>query len=76
MSVNRALWVIQVLIALIFLFAGAMKLITPVAEMTKQMPHPLPGWFLRFLGAAEVTGAIGLIVPAVSRISCSSIQAG
>ena len=31
--------------------------------MTQQMSVPLPGWFLQFIGVAEVLGAIGLIVP-------------
>ena len=39
---NYALWIVQGLLALIFLFAGGMKLVLPVEEMTKQMP--LPGW--------------------------------
>jgi uncharacterized membrane protein YphA (DoxX/SURF4 family) len=60
---NLALWIIQVLLALVFLFAGGMKLVTPIEEMMKQMPLPLPGWFLRFTGIVEVLGAIGLILP-------------
>ena len=28
----------------------------------------LPGWFVRFLGVAEVLGAIGLILPGLLRI--------
>jgi len=35
---TRVLWIIQVLLALLFLFAGGVKLVLPVAEMTKQMP--------------------------------------
>jgi DoxX-like family len=58
---NYGLWTIQGLLALLFLFAGGMKLVLPIAAMTKQMP--LPGLFLRFLGVAEVLGAIGLILP-------------
>jgi uncharacterized membrane protein YphA (DoxX/SURF4 family) len=61
-----ALWIVQVLLALIFLFTGGMKLILPIAAMTQQMP--MPGWFLRFLGVAEVLGAIGLILPGLLRI--------
>ena len=56
-----ALWTVQALLALLFLFAGGMKLVLPVEAMTKQMP--LPGAFLRFIGVAEVLGAIGLILP-------------
>src|SRR5262245_50286456 len=55
------LWIVQGLLALIFLFAGGMKLIQPLEELTKQIP--LPGLFVRFIGVAEVLGAIGLILP-------------
>ena len=58
---NYTLWIVQGLLALIFLFAGGIKLILPLEAMTEQMP--LPGLFLRFIGVAEVLGAIGLILP-------------
>ncbi len=63
---TRALWVLQGLLALLFLFAGGTKLILPVEEMTKQMP--LPGAFMRFIGVAEVLGALGLVLPGLTRI--------
>ena len=56
-----ALWIVQGLLALLFLFAGGMKLVLPIEALTEQMP--LPGLFVRFIGVAEVLGAIGLIVP-------------
>jgi uncharacterized membrane protein YphA (DoxX/SURF4 family) len=65
---NIALWIAQALLAAIFLFAGGMKLVIPIEEMTKQMPIPLPGWFLRFTGVVEVLGAIGVILPWLLRI--------
>jgi uncharacterized membrane protein YphA (DoxX/SURF4 family) len=65
---NLALWIVQVLLALLFLWAGGIKFILPIEEMTKQMPMPLPGLFLRFIGVAEVLGAIGLILPGLLRI--------
>ena len=58
---NYALWIIQGLLALLFLFTGGMKLVLPIEVMTQQMP--MPGWFLRFIGVSEVLGAIGLILP-------------
>src|SRR5215203_2554794 len=58
-----ALWIIQGLLALTFLFAGGLKLILPLEVMTEQMPLSLPGLFLRFIAVAEVLGAIGLILP-------------
>lgn len=63
---NTTLWIIQVLLAILFLFAGGVKLVLPIAAMTKQVA--LPGWFLRFVGAAEVAGAFGLILPGMTRI--------
>ena len=66
MKRNVTLWVIQGLLAALFLFAGSMKLILPIEAMAG--PVSLPGWFLRFIGVAEVTGAIGLILPWVTRI--------
>ena len=62
------LWIVQGLLAVVFLFAGGAKLVMSVEEMTKDMPVPLPGWFLRFLGVAEVLGALGLILPGFLRI--------
>src|SRR5829696_2086874 len=61
-----ALWIAQGLLALVFLFAGGIKLVLPLEVMTEQMPLPLPGEFLRFIGVAEVLGAIGLIPLAAS----------
>lgn len=55
------LWIVQGLLALLFLFTGGMKLVLPLEELTAQVP--LPGLFLRFIGVAEVLGAIGLILP-------------
>jgi hypothetical protein len=56
-----ALWIVQGLLALLFLFAGGMKLVQPIEALTAQTP--LPGLFVRFIGVAEVLGAIGLILP-------------
>jgi uncharacterized membrane protein YphA (DoxX/SURF4 family) len=61
-SLNTALWAVQTPLALLFVFAGGMKLVLPIEEMTKQMP--MPGAFLRFIGVAELLGGIGLILPA------------
>ena len=60
---NVALWIVQVLLALLFLFAGGMKLIMPIEELMKQMPLALPGWFIRFIAVVEVLGGIGVILP-------------
>jgi uncharacterized membrane protein len=63
---NIATWVLQVLLGLQFVFAGVMKFVTPMEEMTKNMP--LPAAFLYFIGVAEVAGGLGLILPGALRI--------
>ena len=60
-KLNVALWIIQGLLALLFLFAGGVKLIVPIAAMAKQTG--LPGGFLRFIAVCEVLGALGLVLP-------------
>src|SRR5215510_10901112 len=68
---NAALWIVQGLLTALFLFAGSTKLILPIEVLTS-MGSPnqivLPGWFLRFIGVAEVLGAIGLILPRLLNI--------
>ena len=61
-----ALWVVQVLLALLFVFAGGMKLVMPLDQLAG--PVPLPGAFVRFIGVAELLGGLGLILPAALRI--------
>lgn len=64
-----ALWLVQGLLALAFGAAGLMKLMTPVATLAASMTwaESMP-WLVRFIGVAELFGAIGLIVPAATRI--------
>jgi len=61
-----ALWATQIILALLFLFAGVMKFVVPVEEMTKG--SSLPGSFFHFIGVMEVLGGIGLILPSLFRI--------
>jgi hypothetical protein len=61
------LWTVQVLLAALFLFAGGFKVLAS-AEMMQQGPITLPLLFLRFIGACEVAGALGLILPTLLRI--------
>lgn len=63
---NRLLWVFQVLLGLLFIWAGGMKLVMPIEQMAG--PVDLPGWFLRFIGVAELLGGLGLILPGLLRI--------
>ena len=64
---NRTLWILQALLALLFLFAGGVKLVLPADQLVKQAPM-FSAAFLRFIGSCEVLGAIGLILPVLLRI--------
>jgi hypothetical protein len=66
MNRTRAGWIVQGLLAALFLFAGGMKLITPVEVLA--VMSPFPGEFIRFIGFCEVLGAVGLILPYAVRI--------
>lgn len=64
---NVLLWIIQGLLAALFLFSGTMKFILPPSVM-QQGPVHLPMAFLRFIGAMEILGGLGLILPGITRI--------
>ena len=68
---SAALWVVQVLLAAAFGMAGVMKTTLPIPELTANgvaWAADLPVALVRFIGACELTGAIGLILPAATRI--------
>jgi len=66
MKKNVTLWVVQGLLAAVFLFAGVMKLVMSPEAMAG--PVSLPVGFIRFIGVCETLGAIGLILPGLLRI--------
>ena len=63
-TLGITLWVVQGLLAALFLFAGGVKLVATAEQM--QGPPDLPLWFLRFIGVCEVSGALGLVLPGIS----------
>lgn len=60
---NILLWIVQVTLGLLFLFAGGMKQLMPPAALAQQ--SGLPGWFMRSIGIAEIVGGMGLVLPGV-----------
>jgi hypothetical protein len=65
-AVTYALWIVQGLLGALFVFAGGMKLVLPLEQM--KGPIELPGVFLRFIGAAELLGGLGLVLPGLLRV--------
>jgi hypothetical protein len=71
---NIVLWIIQVLLALLFLFAGGTKLVLPIEVLNAMGPPDavhFPDLFIRFIGVVEVLGALGLILPGLFRAKTS-----
>jgi uncharacterized membrane protein YphA (DoxX/SURF4 family) len=64
---NVALWVLQGLLAVVYLLHGWLML-SPPANMVAQMNAAFPRAFQVFLGVAEVLAAIGLTLPGITRI--------
>ena len=64
---NIALWIVQVLLAVAF-FAHGWLFLSPPPQIAEQMNASLPRWFQLFLGVAEILGAVGLILPGLTRI--------
>ena len=65
-----ALWVVQVLLAAAFLVSGATKLSQPKEKLAKNMAwvEDFSHRAVRTIGALEVLGAIGIVLPALSGI--------
>ncbi|MFI2297735.1 DoxX family protein [Actinacidiphila glaucinigra] len=68
---NVAFWIVAVLLAVFYLYAGGKK----VAQSRERL-QPMMGWvdrvpmpLVRFIGTAEVLGAAGLILPPLTGIA-------
>jgi putative oxidoreductase len=64
---NIVLWILQILLAIAF-FAHGLLFLFPPAEIAALMNASLPRWFRLFLGWAEILAAVGLTLPAVTRV--------
>jgi hypothetical protein len=69
-NANITLWTIQGILALIFLLAGAGKLVLPATAFRGPiaLPIALPTAFIRFIGVCEFAGSLGLILPGLLNI--------
>jgi putative oxidoreductase len=67
---NISLWIVQILLAIGFGMGGFMKATQPIADLAEMMvwPGAVPPALVRFIGLAELAGALGLVLPAATRI--------
>lgn len=66
-----ALWIVGALLALVYLFAGFTKALTPKPKLLTQMPYTedFTAWQVKAIGIVEILGAVGLIVPKLTGIA-------
>ena|SRR5688572_28959140 len=65
---NILLWIIQILLALLFLAAGISKLVIPADVLMQSAPPgstQFPALFLKLIGVVETLGGLGLILPGI-----------
>lgn len=70
-ALNIGLWSAQIALAAVFGMAGVSKSFLPPADLISMGVNyatDLPEWLLRFIGASELLGAIGIFLPALTRI--------
>ncbi len=69
-ALHAALWIVQLLLALAFGMSGAMKTTQAIDSLAAVMPWSadLPAFVVRFIGACELAGALGLVLPSATRI--------
>lgn len=67
---NIALWVAQILLALAFAMFGFSKVAQPLDTLAATLPWVLevPTMLVRFIGVAEIAGALGLVLPRLTKI--------
>jgi uncharacterized membrane protein YphA (DoxX/SURF4 family) len=67
---NIALWIVQGILAAVFLLAGLMKIAQPKEKLATNMGwvNDFSGSQVRAIGIVEILGAVGLILPAVTGI--------
>ncbi len=59
------LWGAQILLALAYSMFGALKLFTPIADLSQMMLFVAssPPWLPRFIGLVEIAGALAMVLP-------------
>ena len=63
---NRTLWIVQGLLAALFLFGGFVKLTMPAEELAAICSLPVP--FVRFISVCEILGGLAMLLPGLLKI--------
>ena len=72
-------WLLSAMLALIFVLAGGMKLMSQPNMVREFVQVGLGQWFRYFTGILEVAGAIAILIPPASRwgaVALASVMSG
>lgn len=69
-----ALWIVSVLLAALFLFAGGGKLLNLDQAKPMFVHYGYPAWFAILIGSCEVLGAIGLLIPRLAGLAAAGLS--
>lgn len=64
------LWVAEIVLALLYFGLGIVRLVQPYTKLVKVLrwPADFPAWAVKLIGAAEILGALGLLLPAATDV--------
>jgi uncharacterized membrane protein YphA (DoxX/SURF4 family) len=68
------LWIVSILLAASFLFSGSFKLLKAEDARAMFVHYGYAAWFATFIGACEVLGGIGLLVPRLAALAASCLS--
>jgi uncharacterized membrane protein YphA (DoxX/SURF4 family) len=72
---NIALWVLQVVLAAVYLFAGGMKLIDDPMQIAEFQKMGLGVVGMHVLGVLEIAAGVGLLLPGVAGFAATCLVA-
>jgi len=72
-AVNVTLWIVQVLLAVLFLYAAVLKLIGEPTAVASFEAIGFGQWFRYLTGACELAGAVGLLIPRLSGLAATGL---
>lgn len=69
-ALNVALWIAQLALFTVFAVTGSAKVTMPVDRLAPMMAWvtDVPPALVRFIGIAELSGAIGVLLPSMTRV--------
>lgn len=69
-----ALWVLSIVLAAMFLFSGATKLLMLDKAKPMFVHYGYAAWFATFIGTCEALGGIGLLVPRLAALAAAGLS--